>query len=263
MYLVQYLSKGRNNRQDTLSPSITTADARALKRRDVYKRVTKVFQLQWRSLAIASLVLIIIVLLAVVFIVVDAESLSATHNSNLVLPWAVCLVENAGDSDKCLDLARPLAPNEGLLFGTLVMLSIVGIAAYLLLTPLAVLKAWWEYIMHMRKLKHSPSPEVPEYMTEFVDRRPAKGMLSTVASRVSTNPDGLRSHSVRPPCISVRSESPDFLHRHFDKDFETSDQGRSSIGEPAPSSIALDWNDRYSFAESTRHQAGFEKSTSH
>lgn len=244
VYLQEFRSGARNTHEDSLASSLPTPDAATQKRREVYKRVTKVIQLQWRSLAIAVLVLIIIVLLSVVFIVVDAETLAAAHDSTLVLPWALCLVENQGNRDKCLKDVHGLAPNESLLIGTLLMLSIVGIAACLLLSPLAVLSAWKDYITSKRRLKRSQSPENPDDMTGFEEIKLSKGPIT------STIPNGLRSHN-------VRHLTPSWL----DRQSETSspDLARSSFGQPARSSMVLDWEDRASFAESIKDTGAVER----
>ena len=247
VYLQKYRDEGRNNPQESLPTSLTPSENTARRRRDVYKRITKVLQLQWRALTIAILVLIIIVLLSVVFILVDSETLAAAHNAELILPWEICLVQTAGDAAACLKYVHGLAPNEALLMATLVILSLTGVAAYLVLNPLAVLSAWKDFLRDKRRSKRAPSSsENPTEMIGFQEVRPmTKGVPPTVAS---ATPDGLRSHSLREVTPSFRSESFDFLNSALEK--ESPHQGRSSIGQPARSSMALDldWEERYSFA---------------
>jgi len=252
VYLQKYRDEGRNNPQESLPASLTPSDSTSRRRRDVYKRITKVLQLQWRALTIAILVLIIIVLLSVVFILVDSETLAAAHDAELILPWEICLVRTAGDAAACLKYVHGLAPNEALLIATLVILSLTGVAAYLVLNPLAVLSAWKDFLQDKRRSKRAPSsPENPTEMIGFQEVRPmAKRVPPTVASRVSSPiPDGLRSHSVPDVSRSFRSESFDFLN-NSDLEKESPDPGRSSIGQPARSSMALDldWEERNSFA---------------
>jgi len=77
----------------------------------------------------------------------------------------------------------------------------------------------------------------------------------SVGSRLSRIPDALRSsHSgARDTSPSLRSDSFDFLNRDdLEKDSPDPTGRRSSIGQPARSSMALennlDWEERHSFA---------------
>jgi len=249
IYLAQLEPVGHTGSNETLSSALPAAAAAARNRREVYKRVMKVFQLQWRSLVIAMLVLVIVVLFAVVFVVVDSQTLAAAHDSTLFLPWAMCLVESAGDSKQCTEYLHGLAPNEATLLGTLIMLSIVGIAAYILLSPIAVFKGWMDFIKSKRQLKRSQSPEDPDDIVGFERVQPIKTTQSSMISRVSTNPNGLYGQNVGPATLSPRSDSLDVLNYSLEKEYGSPSIARSSFGEPARSSMVLDWDDRYSFVE--------------
>lgn len=124
----------------------------------VYRRVKRVLSLQWRSLLISALVVVDVVYLSVVFVVLNARIEGVIEDVQQVLPWVYCIILSK-DRDKCMPYAQPLRPRDSILVATLVLLSIVGIQASLLICKWDIFRGWWVLLTTLHKKNKS----------EFVD----------------------------------------------------------------------------------------------
>lgn len=94
------------------SPSSATDGS---ERRMAWRRVRRILQLQWRSMVLTALVIVVAVYFSVVFVretTRNTTSLSPGATQGLTR-WATCLVLNRGDKKKCGVLGHILGLSEG------------------------------------------------------------------------------------------------------------------------------------------------------
>lgn len=123
------------------SQGLSAISHRSASARAVFRRVRTVLHLQWRGIAIAVVVVVDVIFLSLVFITLDNQLQREAKDLDDLLPWLTCIVIKQ-DKNECLSLAKPLAVNERLLIATLIMLSVVGIQAFLLISTREMFTGW-------------------------------------------------------------------------------------------------------------------------
>lgn len=84
----------------------------------------RVVALQWRGIIVVLLVLGDVVYFATVFLQFDEMQQKAKTNSTRELGWLICMMENGGDKNKCLDVAAELVVKEAVSMSVLFLLSV-------------------------------------------------------------------------------------------------------------------------------------------
>ena len=92
--------------------------------RAAYRRVSTVIAMQWRGMMIVLIIIVDVVFLAVVFMKMDNETKDQPKNIDKIAPWIICLIENRGDKNKCLNKASALLVNEATVLAVLILLSV-------------------------------------------------------------------------------------------------------------------------------------------
>jgi hypothetical protein len=86
----------------------------------------------------------------VVFIVLDDKLTQKVFaQTDELVPWIICLISSQ-DNDKCLEFTGPVILPQSLAVGTLFVLGFVGVEAFLLLSRVEMLKAWWKVVRRPR-----------------------------------------------------------------------------------------------------------------
>lgn len=214
------------------SASIGTATAR-----QAYRRVRRVLKLQWRGIALTSIILGNVIFFAVVFIKLDNAVAPTVENVKTAGPWLLCLAET-GDKNLCREYAAAIGPNEATLLAVVFLLSLVGFWNFILFARPSMFAGWLD-LFH-RKVTRRHEFVSADATTRFADN---KGFEMLTTSVKSPHPF-IRSPS--PPRLDrntlMRSPSPTQMG-HDRSAFVSSPSptqmtgyGRSPIASPSPSS---------------------------
>ncbi|KAJ5603296.1 hypothetical protein N7537_006252 [Penicillium hordei] len=214
------------------SASIGTVTAR-----QAYRRIRRVLKLQWRGIALTSIILGNVLFFAVVFIGLDNAVAPTVENVKTAAPWLICLAET-GDKDLCREYAAAIGPNEATLLAVVFLLSLVGFWNFILFARPSMFAGWLD-LFH-RKVTRRNEFVSADATTRFADNKGFE-MLTT---------------SVKSPDTFMRSPSPSRLDRNAfmrspsptqmgqdrsafvpsSSPTEMTGYGRSPIASPSPSS---------------------------
>ncbi|GAB7333886.1 hypothetical protein MBLNU13_g06004t1 [Cladosporium sp. NU13] len=149
VYLTSILHVRHDSQAESLTGSSRSRTARATAR-----RVYQALAVQWRSLAIVTVAIVTTALVCVVFIVFDDKlTQKAFAQTDDLVPWIICLISSQ-DNDKCLGYTGVFILPESLAVATLFVLGFVGVEAFLLLSRVEMLKAWWKVVRRPRSEKN-------------------------------------------------------------------------------------------------------------
>lgn len=95
--------------------------------RQAYRRVRRVIELQWRGIAIVILIITDVIFFSVIFVFMDNNEAAVASDLERAQPWLLCLVENKGDKNACLNLTSSLIVNEATVMAVLMLLSVRSI----------------------------------------------------------------------------------------------------------------------------------------
>ncbi|KAK7522778.1 uncharacterized protein IWZ02DRAFT_253657 [Phyllosticta citriasiana] len=158
VYLNNMWSDDQTETQDSTSlPSYKgSLKSRKNSAKIVYRRVSKVFWLQWRGILIVLFVLVDVIFFSVVFVYLDQKETTALNHVETALPLIRCLMEHPYPrSGKCTDAAQGLSVNQGTATATLVLLSVLGLQCFFLLGRWSMFTGW----VHMARSRCSPKRE--------------------------------------------------------------------------------------------------------
>jgi 7 transmembrane receptor (Secretin family) len=105
-------------------PSYTNSIRGTISPRQAYRRVRRVIELQWRGIAIVLLIIADVIFFAVIFVFMDNNEATLLKDPLKSQNWLVCLIENNGVKDKCLNFASSLVVNEATVMAVLILLSV-------------------------------------------------------------------------------------------------------------------------------------------
>lgn len=92
--------------------------------RQLYRRTRRVIALQWRGIAVVSIILATVIFYAVVFAFQDNVVRSVTHRPQVAEDWGLCLITEGGDKDKCLGKISKHVVGQETLVATTILLSV-------------------------------------------------------------------------------------------------------------------------------------------
>ncbi|SMR54904.1 unnamed protein product [Zymoseptoria tritici ST99CH_3D1] len=136
-----HTSSSANGGLPSYNASVRTQTARA-----VFERIKKVLWLQWRGIAIVTIILADVVFFTVIFLTLDSMQANVADHVKELTPWYACLVTNIGNSDVCLHYVQGWLVNEGTVIAVLVLLGLAGLQSFLLLMRPSVFRAWWDLL---------------------------------------------------------------------------------------------------------------------
>ena len=120
---------------------------RANSARAVYKRVSKVLWLQWRSIAIVIFILSDIIFFAIVFIYVDGITDKGMDAENMarIMPWVACLLANGGKYDKCYGEGDTILVSQKVVIAVVILIGIQGFQTCIMMTRRTMFTGWAEF----------------------------------------------------------------------------------------------------------------------
>ncbi|CAI7652709.1 unnamed protein product [Penicillium viridicatum] len=230
--LFESSTPGNSGTNPSYSASIGTVTAR-----QAYRRVRRVIKLQWRGIALTSIILGNVIFFAVVFINLDNAVAPTVENVRTAGPWLLCLAET-GDKDLCRKYAAAIGPNQATLLAVVFLLSLVGFWNFILFARPSMFAGWLD-LFHRKVTRRHEFVSV-DATTRFADNKGFEMLTTSVKS-----PDPfIRSPS--PPRLDrntlMRSPSPTRM-AHDRSAFmpsppptQMTGYGRSPIASPSPSS---------------------------
>ena len=127
-------------------PSFTTS-IRAHSAKAVYRRVRRVIWLQWRSITISIFLLVDVIFLSIIWIELDND-INAAMRGDLTrfMPYLLCLFESGGEKTKCFGLGQKTLINESTAIAVLLLLSLTGVQAGLMMSRTQMFTGWYDLI---------------------------------------------------------------------------------------------------------------------
>ncbi|KAK2871891.1 hypothetical protein FQN49_002728 [Arthroderma sp. PD_2] len=135
------------------SGSVTT-----LTSRQAFKRVKHVMKMQWRGIAVVTVVMAYAIFFTVVFLDLDNSVEKTPENIKKSAPWLLCLIKTKGDIGQCTREGPQTGPSEGLIFATLLLLTFCGFWSVLLLGRISMIPGWARYIRDKFRSKQNFPP---------------------------------------------------------------------------------------------------------
>ncbi|KAL3481664.1 hypothetical protein BJX99DRAFT_129774 [Aspergillus californicus] len=223
--------------------------------RQAYRRVRKIFKLQWRSNCLVLVILANVLIFAVIFIKTNQQLDPTPENLVKSEPWLACLMVKRGDMTQCFDEASGIGPTEGTLLALLILLTLVGLWNFVLFARPSMFRGWLDLI-----------PRKDRAQFEFVSAD-ARKMRSEAHSYEMLGSNGLPSYKTPEPYSppSIRSPSPAYTARAMSPDLSVNNHyGRDaryvrpsmSFSGPRPPSASKDngrdWDPQSTYAPGYR-----------
>jgi hypothetical protein len=225
-----YLSTARRGETATTNGS-ALEDLRSNYIPNVYRRIRAVCVLQWRSMALVSVVLLELSLFSILIFFLDRVQQFLRAFPQQVVPWVLCIMQHPTDKFQCTHLMGGIIVRESLPDAAIILFSLVGIVVFLLLVPPSLFVAWRAFF--------SPSSS-------------AAAAARAPAIRSSHTFPPTNSHS-RPT-----SKMPPPPRRHTDFPPASSNEGgRSSLTRPAPSHHNRSWSSTSTDSTNTTSSSTF------
>ncbi|KAI9866508.1 MAG: hypothetical protein M1813_001059 [Trichoglossum hirsutum] len=118
---------------------------RIVSARQAFKRIKRVFALQWRGILIVILIIADVAFFAIAFIKFDESTGVTKMNMRKAEKWLTCLVISNGDKHQCLSLAKKLTISEATAIAVLILLSMNGIWCLLFLGRWEMVTGWIDW----------------------------------------------------------------------------------------------------------------------
>ncbi|SLM34364.1 GPCR, family 2-like [Lasallia pustulata] len=145
VYIKSLLSDDTTTDNSSGLPSYN-GSVRTVTAKQAYRRVWRVIELQWRSIALVLILIADTVFFAVIFVSIDNTAQATMHDIQKAEPWLLCLVVNGGNKNACLDKMNGMAVGEATVMGVLILLSINGIWCFLFLGQWTMIPAWYSLL---------------------------------------------------------------------------------------------------------------------
>ena len=145
VYIKSLLSDDTTTDNSSGLPSYN-GSARTMTAKQAYRRVWRVIELQWRSIALVSILIADTVFFAIIFVSIDNSTQATLHDIQKAEPWLLCLVVNGGNKTACLDKTNGMAIGEATVLAVLILLSINGIWCFLFLGQWTMIPAWYSLL---------------------------------------------------------------------------------------------------------------------
>ena len=130
-------------------PSYHLSERTAVTARAAYRRIKKVFLLQWRGIAVVLVIITDVIFFATIFIKSDNTQQAIVNDKTKAAPWLLCL-GLTGDKNNCLDKTSSLVVAEPKIIAVLYLLSLNGYWCLLFLGSPQMFSAWITLIRRPR-----------------------------------------------------------------------------------------------------------------
>ncbi|EMD94501.1 hypothetical protein COCC4DRAFT_204379 [Bipolaris maydis ATCC 48331] len=242
VYLQNMFSDDKTETQSSAGlPSYTTS-IRNRSARAVYRRVRKVLYLQWRGITIVVFILVDVIFFSIVFIWLNSITQHAADNIADLAPFILCLMKNPDDPSPCFPLGQELAIDQSTVTAVLMMLSIAGIQAFLLLVRWSMVTGWRDLILGKFSKNRefvsldarNPAEDMRHFeLKNFNHQSPPNAHITPeIASYVMSNP---------------RSDTPDHFHKDIQREYKSPTLS-FSIPRTQSRATHVDWDPRSSMA---------------
>lgn len=111
----------------------------------VWRRMKKVLWLQWRGIAIVTVMLVDVVFFSVVFVWLDGLRNTVENHFTRVEPWLQCLVQHPENKDACLGLVGGWLVNQPTVVAVLLLIALGGVQIFLFVARPSIFPAWLEF----------------------------------------------------------------------------------------------------------------------
>lgn len=228
---------------------------RTVTARQAYKRVRRVIQLQWRSMALVLTILINVIFFAIVFIKLNNSLKLTPANIQASDGWIVCLAINK-DPSKCVDAASGVALNEATLITVLVLLSIANFWNFIFTVRWTMVLGWVDLVKG-RFVQRVEFVSV-DARSHFPDTRTYE-MLNSRQQNLKTPEPVVRLQSPAPVYGSGFDDDHDDDHESYYGREAKYQSPAMSFSGPRPPSAAQNqssrqWDPSTSFARSNSQQ---------
>ncbi|KAJ5470765.1 hypothetical protein N7530_008122 [Penicillium desertorum] len=214
-----------------------TASIGTVTARQAYRRVRRVLKLQWRGIALTSIILGNVIFFAVVFINLDNAVAPTAENIKTAGPWLMCLAET-DDKNLCRDYASAIGPNEATLLAVVFLLSLVGFWNFILFARPSMFAGWLD-LFH-RKVTRRHEFVSADATTRYADNKGFEMLTTSVKSPDAFMRSPSPSRAGPDRNAFMRSPSPAQMGRSDRSAFmpsptptQTSGYGRSPVASPS------------------------------
>ncbi|OQE26140.1 hypothetical protein PENFLA_c007G00940 [Penicillium flavigenum] len=214
-----------------------TASIGTVTARQAYRRVRRVLKLQWRGIALTSIILGNVIFFAVVFINLDNAVAPTAENVKTAGPWLMCLAET-GHKDLCREYASAIGPNEATLLAVVFLLSLVGFWNFILFARPSMFAGWLD-LFH-RKVTRRHEFVSADATTRYADNKGFEMLTTSVKSPDAfmrspspsrTGPD--RNDFMRSPSPTQMGQSDRSAFMPSPTPTQTTGYGRSPVASPS------------------------------
>ncbi|KJZ72203.1 hypothetical protein HIM_08468 [Hirsutella minnesotensis 3608] len=139
-----YLAALGDNSTVTQGSNDPDWNSMSLSPRRAYRRIKRIFMLQWRGIAIVAVIVTEVILFSVVLVFQDQVIQSISSNPLIAQSWVLCLMEKMGDKNQCLDKARAFTVNEKTVSAILLLFGMSGISLFVVLVRPSMITGWYE-----------------------------------------------------------------------------------------------------------------------
>jgi hypothetical protein len=216
------------------------ASVRTVTARQAYRRVRRVLQLQWRGVALVSIIIANVIFFAVVFINLDNAVAPTAANVKQATPWLMCLATTGGDREGCREYAAVIGPNEATVLAVVILLSLVGFWNFILFARPSMFAGWMD--LFRRSARRRNEFVSADANNRFVDNKGFEMLTASVKTDTY-----MRSPSPT-EMTGDRSPSPVFDRVHLGQDARYIRPSMSFSGPRPPSSTAREWDPQTTFA---------------
>ena len=130
-------------------PSYHLSERTAVTARAAYRRIKKVFMLQWRGIIVVLIIITDVIFFATIFIKSDNTQQAGINDRTKAAPWLLCLALT-GDKNQCLDKTSSLVVAEPTVMAVLYLLSLNGYWCLLFLGSPKMIGGWISLIHRPR-----------------------------------------------------------------------------------------------------------------
>lgn len=228
------------------------ASVRSINARQAYRRIRKVFRLQWRGVALVFVVIASAILYAAVFIKLDKSTENTPKTLEKALPWLLCLAVTQGDKEKCKNMAKGFGPDEHTILAVVVLLSLNGLWNFLLFARPSLFLGWVDLFKRIwRRDKEFISADARTLLPNSADARTYEMVYSSAEYPSCKSPDAVERSPT--PDRAGGSKSPD-----EDWEGECIKKPPMSVSTPRPAmtrnSYVRDWDPTFAPSQGRAHR---------
>ncbi|USW55077.1 hypothetical protein Slin15195_G083960 [Septoria linicola] len=180
---------GPDSQGDGVAPNMESGwTSRNSTRKLAWSRVKKVLLMQWRSMLLSTLVIVMVMYYGTVFVKqtnTGLDAVSADKREGLT-NWAICMVLNQGDKNACPALSKILGLDENAVIAAWFIAGLVGTFTFLLMFRRSMIGGWWFLIRHPRQWKRTESVGGQDFF--IMDPKPRPGQPHGGPQRMSFGP---------------------------------------------------------------------------